>query len=121
MASFNSEGSLQLDPARLLPSRQSATNLKDILVYSFNRLRRNRLNILAIPFACVLFLWLIPLSPPLPPSYKKEWTEERWLPQMAHEGTMESKAEGKFVKLVWGVMVVVECRTLRSDHILVSS
>jgi hypothetical protein len=99
MASFNNEGSLQLDPASFLPSpRRTASNLTNLLRLATNRLRRNRWNILALPLACLVFLWLVPLSPPLPPSYKEEWAEERWLPQMAHEGTMEGKEEGRFVK-----------------------
>jgi len=99
MASFNKEGSLQLDPASFLPTtRRTASSLSNILRLGLNRLRRNRWNILALPFVCLVFLWLVPLSPPLPPSYAEEWAEERWLPQMAYEGNMEGKEEGRFVK-----------------------
>ena len=98
MASFNKEGSLQIDPTHFLPTRQSAIHLTSLFTHAFHRLRRNRLNVLLIPLACFFFLWAVPLSPPLPPSYKREWGEERWLPQMAFDGTMEGDGQGRFVK-----------------------
>ncbi|KAJ9126720.1 hypothetical protein QFC24_001751 [Naganishia onofrii] len=94
---------LSIDPSRFAQTVKTTTyQLANIVLSPFfasNKRSPSRriINILLLPFICFAFLVLIPLRPPLPPSYAEEYAVERALMKELQMPTAVEAIDGRFV------------------------
>lgn len=60
--------------------------------------RRRIFNVLFLPVLCLVFFFLFPLRPPLPPSYAQEYALERTVMNEVRKPQAMEAVDGRFVR-----------------------